>query len=161
MDDDATGDKRLVLYLDIPRQKGTTRDHNLAAQNAVVRNMSGGHDEIVVADHGGGFGLCGPRNCEVLANLVVIPDLQIAALTSEIFIERIGAQYGGSTDFIAFSEACPALDVNVWLENAVGPKGDILLDNAVFSNLATACDVGVMVYSRRGCYTRTRVYGHK
>ena len=115
----------------------------------------------MVSKHGGRLWLGGARNCEMFADLVVIADPEIATFPFEVFVKGVGAKYDGSTDFIAVSESCPALDVNVRIENTVASEHYILLDDAEFSDHTTGANDRIWVDSGGGGHTRPRVYGHK
>ena len=104
------------------------------ADPAIVRDVAGGHDVVVVADLGYRFGLRAARDRVVLADLVAVADAQIAALAGEVLVERIGAEHGAGRDLVALAERGPALDVDVRLEPAAGADDDVRLDHAVFAD---------------------------
>lgn len=161
MNNHPTRDEGLIFYLDIARQQRTAGDHDLAAQLTVMGNMARGHDEIVVANDRARLGLGGTRNCEVLPDLVVVSNLEIASFPLEVFVEGICAEYCRSTDFIGDSKTGPALDVDVRLKNAISPKHDILLDDAEFTDHTTRANDSIRMNSGSGRHTRPRIYGHK
>ena len=87
-----------------------------------MRDVAAGHDEVAVADFRGGFGRRAARNREVLADLVVVADAEIAAGAVEVLVERIGAEHRAGADLVARAERGPALDVDVGIEHAVGDR---------------------------------------
>lgn len=157
----AAGDESLVFDFDIAGQQGAACDNDMAAKLAIVSNVTGSHDEIVISNYGRRFGFGGAGNCEVFTDLVVAADAEIAALTLEVLVERIGAEHDGGTDFIGVSESGPAFDVDMGIEDTVAAKLYVLLDDAVFADHTTGANYRFGVNSGGGGHTRPRVYGHK
>ena len=88
----AAGEERLIFDLDIAAEQDATGNHGLVADSAVVGDVAAGHDEVAVADFGGGLGRRAARNREVLADLVAVADPEVAARAVEVLVERVGAR---------------------------------------------------------------------
>lgn len=161
MDDDATGKERAVPDLDIAGQQGATSYHDVVAEPAVMSDMTAGHDEVVVAYDGGGFGLSGSGDGEVFADLVAIADFEVTAFAAKIFVQGIGTEDGSGADFIPLAQGRPAFYEGVGFEHAVGTQGDVALDDRVFANNAAGTNERVRIDARRRGQARTRVNRHK
>src|SRR5213594_693378 len=100
----------------------------MATDLAVVRDMARGHDVVMIADPGHRLRLRTAADRVMLADDVVVTDLQEASLAREGFVQWVGAQAGSSGDGVPRAQRGPALDVNIGLEPRRFADGDILLD---------------------------------
>src|SRR5271157_67350 len=139
---DAAGEERPIFHFHVPAQQHAARDHHAAADLAIVGDVAGGHDEIVVADFGGGFGRRAARDREMLANLVAVADSQVAARAGEVLVQRIGAEHRAGGDFVAVSQGGPAFDVHVGFEQAAGADEDVAFDDTEFADPDAGPDRG-------------------
>src|SRR5690242_2572681 len=83
----------------------------------------------------------------MLAYLVPVADPEIAAISFEILVEGIGAEYGAGRNLIALAEGGPALDVHVGLEAGVRANHHILLNDGVFADYHARADDGAGMHS--------------
>src|SRR5439155_5073845 len=118
----------------VPRHQRATADHSIVADTAIVRDVAGRHDVVVVADLGHRFRLRAARNRVVLANPVAHADTQIAALTFETFVQRIGPQHRPGRDLVILAHRSPALHVHIRLEAAARPDHYIGFDHTIFAD---------------------------
>src|SRR5262249_38209938 len=121
---------------------------------AVMGDVAAGHDEVAVADLGGGFRRRSPRNREVFADFVLVADAQVTPDAFEIPIQRIVPQHGPRPDLVSLAEASPALDVDVWLQHAAGSDGYIGVYNAIFADAHARADRGPRIHARGRCDRR-------
>ena len=152
--------KAPVFHFHITRHQRATRNYGIAANRAVVRHMARRHDVIPVANGRNRFRFRAARNRVVFPNPVIIPDPQIASVTLEILVERIGTQDRSRRNFIPVAQSRPALHKNVWLEHAIHANGDILFHNAELSDAAARTDTRFRMNSGGFRYNGGRIYGH-
>src|SRR5439155_19782122 len=119
----------------MPGHQRAARNHRLAADLAVMRDMSGSHDVVVIADFRHRLGRRSARDGVVLTNLIAVADAQVASFPGEAFIQWIGAQYSASGDFVALAQNTPALDINVRLEHAAGSDPHVRFDDAELADV--------------------------
>src|SRR5579885_1937084 len=114
-----------------------------------------------VADHGCGLLPGAARDRVMLADFIVVSDLQIAAFAREILVERIGAERCSGGNLIAVAHGGPALHKYIGLEHASGSDRYVALDDAEFSHSRTGADHGVRMHSRGRRNDRGRVGRHE
>src|SRR5579872_1351074 len=143
--------KRLVFDLDVTCHQGTTRDHRVVPDLAVVSNVARRHDVVPVADFGDALRPGAARDGVMRANFIVVSDAEITALPGEVLVERIGAQHGAGRNFVAVAERRPALHINIWLQQTVRANARIRLNHTEFANNRLGSDnrVGVHTGGRR------------
>src|SRR5206468_94308 len=88
-----------------------------------------------------GFRLGAPRDGVVLTDFVAVPDDEIAALSCESPVERIGSECSARRDLVAIPESGPLLYEDVRLQQAFAADRHISLDYAIFSNPGSRTDV--------------------
>jgi hypothetical protein len=134
VDDHTARYEALIADLHVTRDESATGDHDIVADGAVMGNVARGHDVVAIADPGGGLGGRTARDGVVLADLVVIANVEIAAFAPKVLVERISTENSSGRDFVVISQGGPAFDVDVGLQATVRTNGDVLFDNAVFAN---------------------------
>jgi hypothetical protein len=97
----------------------------------------------------------------VLADLVVVPDFQVAALAGEAFIEGIGAEDGARRNFVALPQRGPALDIYIRFEQAVRADRYIAFDHAELADTGAGPDHGIGVNARGRSDRRGGINGHE
>src|SRR5437870_2963546 len=131
------------------------------ADPAVVRDVTGAHDVVVVSDLGNRLGLGAAGYGVVLADGVAAADAQITALARELLIEGIGAQHGARRDLIALTERGPSLDVDVRLEVAARADLYVALDHTVLADRGAGANARFRVDARGGRDASRWIDGHE
>src|ERR1051325_9422093 len=85
----------------------------------------------------------------MLADLVAVPDAQIAALAREVLVERVGSQNGARRNLVVVAHRSPALDVDVGLEDAPLADSDVGFHDAEITDPRAWADNGIGVNT--GC----------
>jgi len=142
MNHDAARNERLILDFDVARNKSAAGNHGVVPDLAVMRDVTGGHDVIAIADSCHGFRLRAARDRVVFADLVIAPDAQVTPMAFEVLVQWISTQHGSGGDFIAVPKRGPAFDEDVGFEQAVRSDLHILLDHAELADPRASADDG-------------------
>src|SRR5712671_1730072 len=97
----------------------------------------------------------------MLANDIAVADSKIAALASEVLVERIGAEHGSGRDLVALAQRGPALHINIWLQPALRTDHNIFFDNHILPDHRLWSDLRTRVHARSRRHDSGRIDGHK
>src|SRR5260221_1435683 len=148
MNHDAARNERLVLYFDVARHQDASSNDGVIGVFAIMRDVAGRYDVVVIADLGNRLRLGTAGYRVVLADDVAAADAQVAALTREVLVERIGPQHGAGGNGIPLAHRRPALHVDVRFEQAILPDGHVGFNHAELPDAAAGANRGVGMYTR-------------
>jgi len=137
-----------VSDVDIPGYQGATGDHRIVADPRIVRDVSGSHDVVAVADYGFRFRFRASRDGVVLSDLVVVADSQVASFAGEILVQGICAEHGTGRNFVSMAHRCPSLDEHIGFDYTRLSDRDVAFHNAEFSNYALWTDDNIRMNPR-------------
>src|SRR4051812_18244859 len=93
VDNHTARDECLILHIDVAGNQRATGYHGTVADTTVMSDVPGCHDVVLISELGHRLRLCPSRNRIVFANFVAAPDLQVASLAGEYFVERIRSKH--------------------------------------------------------------------
>ena len=128
MDQSAAREDRIVADIHVAGYLDTVAEHTVIADRAVMPDMRLRHDEGIVAYAGDTFRADASIDDDMLADLVVVADYDIASLLLPAEVLRSGRYYGVFEDLVAIAEPCSGSEAGIGMYDAVVADLDILVD---------------------------------
>src|SRR6476660_4191762 len=97
----------------------------------------------------------------MLPDHIAVADPQITTVAREVFVQRIGTEYGPRGDGVTLAECGPALYVDVRFKNAIAADGHVRFDDAIITHAHTGADLSAALdFCGPRDFSR-RVNGHR
>ena len=131
----------MVTNRDVACDGGIIREDSVIPHLAFVSHVSVAEEKIVVADPGRRLGLGAAMNGHVLAEGVIIPDVEMGFFSGVFHVLRATTDSGERESLATLANRCVALDHDVTVQTRVISEGHVLSDHAVRTNFATGADL--------------------
>lgn len=141
--DDGRGEDGAIVDLAVTGHLGAVAEDTLVANLRIVGDVGTLHEEVVVANDGLTIGMGGTVDDDILAEDVVVANLQNALLAAEVEVLRQCSDDGTLMDFIAAAHAGAAQNADEGEDDATVANFHIVLDVNEWEYLAALTYLGL------------------
>src|SRR5688572_18625625 len=128
----SAADVGAILNRDVTCQHDLIGDADVIAQDAVMRDVDGDHDQVVVAHAGDAAAVAGSAmNRYVFANLVAVAYFKNGALAAELAVLRIGANDREGVKDVVAPNRGERLNGNMVVQHRAVVDGDFGAHDAI------------------------------
>ena len=117
--DGRTGENDSVLNLAVASNLHTITKHAMIAYDGIVADMSSFEQEIVIADHGAAITIGTTVDDDILTDDIIITNLHIRLLTTEIKILREGSYHTALVDLVVLADTRAVADADEGEDDAI------------------------------------------